>query len=268
MNLFESIILGIVQGLTEFLPISSSAHLALLEQAFGVQDKLQLAILLHFGSVIAIIVAMRREIKRILTRQLRFVGLLIVGTIPAGVAGLLLKSKVESVFESTSVIGICLIMTGFVLWLTRFRKVSPASGCDGNVNSSSEAMCGHITVVNALLIGLAQALAILPGVSRSGITIAAGIFLGVDRGEAARFSFLLAVISILGATAVEVMGATSHVHLNPQVLTFSVVGIVFSFVASYFAIKCIFKVVRTRNFSLFAIYCWVLGFVVLVRAFN
>jgi undecaprenyl-diphosphatase len=263
MNLLESIILGIVQGLTEFLPISSSAHLALLEQAFGVQDKLQLAILLHFGSVIAIIVAMRREIKRILTRQLRFVWLLIVGTIPAGVAGLLLKSKVESVFESTSVIGICLIMTGLVLWLTRLKKVSSAPGwSDSDVNSSSEAVHGQITVLHALLIGAAQALAILPGVSRSGITIAAGIFLGVDREEAARFSFLLAIVSILGATAVEVMGGVSGALLNPQALTFSLVGVVFSFAASYVAIKCIFRVVRTRNFSLFAIYCWILGFVV------
>ena len=254
MNLFYSIILGIVQGLTEFLPISSSAHLALLEQALGIQEKLQFTVLLHFGSLIALLVVMRKELKEIIVsifckHEFNLCLCLIIGSIPAGIAGLLFNKKVELAFETPTVIAVCLIITGIILWLTRSigsKKPKP------------------ITLLRALIIGIAQSIAILPGISRSGITIATGIYLGIERRESAKFSFLLAIIAILGASILELSPKTlslrSHLLQYPL---FSILGFIASFVTSYFAIKLLLRVVKTQFFALFSLYCWVLGSIIL-----
>jgi undecaprenyl-diphosphatase len=246
MSLFHSFILGIVQGITEFFPISSSAHLALLQEIFGIQSKLQVTIFLHFGSVLALLLTMRSEIKEIVTKKLRLIPLLVIGSIPAGIVGFTLKSKIELSFENPIIIGTSLVLTGIILWFTRVR-------------SHNIPRARQITLLDALIIGIAQAIAIIPGISRSGITIAMAIYLGINRVEAAKFSFLLAIISILGATVFTLPSS--------QLLTFDfttiITAILVSFLASYFAIRTLLKVVSTRKFSLFSLYCWLLGFLVL-----
>lgn len=241
----HSIILGIVQGLTEFLPVSSSGHLALLENAFGIKGKLTLTVMLHFGSALALLVVLWRDIVEILTKNRKVIWLLIVGSIPAGVLGLLFKSKVAVIFDNPFFVGIFLVITGVILWLTK---------CVSEKRDK-------IGFRDAIIIGIAQAIAILPGISRSGITIAAGIYLGLNRVQAAKFSFLLAIISILGATVIQakdaVMGEISALPL--------LLGIIISFFASLLAIKVLLRIVRSKWFSLFAIYCWVLGFLTMVR---
>ncbi len=250
MSVFHSIVLGIVQGITEFFPISSSAHLALLERIFGVESKLQVTTVLHFGSLLALLVTMRSEIKEIITKKLRFVWLLIIATIPAGIVGITLKSKIELSFENPTLIGVSLVLTGMILWFTRNRKQ--------DVNQTKQ-----ITLFYALLIGIAQAMAIIPGISRSGITIAVAIYLGINRLEAAKFSFLLAIIAILGANILEIK-TIQESSLNYFPL---LVGLLFSFITSYFAIRTLLKIVSTKKFSLFALYCWLLGFIVLFLNF-
>jgi undecaprenyl-diphosphatase len=244
LSLLQSIVLGVIQGMTEFLPISSSAHLALFEQLFKIQPKLQITILLHFASIIAVIVAMREELKKIFT-QPKLVYLLIIGSLPAGVIGVLLKSKVELSLEKPNFIAIFLILTGIILWIT--RKI--------------EEKRTNIRVLDALLIGIAQAIAIFPGISRSGVTIATGIYLGIKREESAKFSFLLAIISILGATLFTTrnLKSLSSIHFFPLLL-----GFIVSFIVSYLAIKGLLKIVKTKNFSFFGIYCWALGIIILL----
>lgn len=236
-----------MQGLTEFLPISSSAHLALLEQAFRIQDKLQFTVLLHLGSLIALLVAMRIEIKEILLsifckHEFNLLLCLIIGSIPAGIIGILFKGKVELAFETPTIIAICLVITGIILWLTRSIRVQKPK---------------PLTLFKAFIIGIAQAVSILPGISRSGTTIATGIYLGLKRSESAKFSFLLAIIAILGASILEIKPSTFSLPL------FSIFGLIVSFIASYIAIKLLLKVVKTRFFALFSLYCWALGFIIL-----
>lgn len=201
---------------------------------------------------------MRKEIKTIITLLPKVPWLLIIGSIPAGVIGLLFASKVELSFENPLFIATCLIITGIILWFTRSVRMGLVSAPN------------RITYLRAFIIGVAQAVAILPGISRSGITIATGIYLGIDRSEAAKFSFLLAIISILGANLFE-MSSIHSAFSSPdpfrvgtgQYLAFSIIGVISSFLASYFAIKGVLKVVKTKQFALFSLYCWVLGFIVL-----
>jgi len=273
MNLFHVFVLGIVQGITEFFPISSSAHLALLEKIFGIQSKLQITVFLHFGSVLALLLAMRLEIKEIITQKLRLIWLLIIGSIPAGIFGVIFKSKIELSFENTAIIGTSLVLTGIILWFTRTK----------NVGTELAPAHKKITPLVALLIGIAQAFAIVPGISRSGITIATAIYLGINRIEAAKFSFLLAIISILGATmfilptsqlrgeplSTLVPGGCDNV-IAPTLFQLStlLIAVVISFFASYFAIRTLLKIVSTKSFSLFSFYCWVLGLIVIFLNFR
>ncbi|MCK4352220.1 undecaprenyl-diphosphate phosphatase [candidate division WOR-3 bacterium] len=243
MGIFHSFILGIVQGLTEFFPISSSAHLALLEGIFGIKSKLTITVFLHFGSLIALIVVMWKDIKEIIINDRRLILFLIIGSIPAGVFGLFLKDKVALIFESPFLIGIALVVTGIILWLTR------------NIKEKRK----KIRLLDAILIGIAQAIAIVPGISRSGITISAGIYLGAERVQAAKFSFLLAIISILGANIIE----TKNIVLRELPILPIFIGIAVSFLVSYFAIKVLLRIVKRKGFSLFSLYCWALGFFVL-----
>lgn len=240
--MIHSIILGIVQGLTEFLPISSSAHLALLEHMFGIKEKLGITVFLHLGSVIAILLIMWRDIKEILLKDRRLIGLLILGSIPAGFTGILLESKIEQAFNSLNFIGISLVITGIMLWLTRLSKTKRQ----------------RVSIIDSLLIGIAQAIAIIPGISRSGFTIGTGIHLGVDRTVATKFSLLLGCIAIFGATLFELKDLRG-IHSGNMI-----VGFIVSFIVSYLAIKILFKVVKNRSFAFFAIYCWALGFLVLL----
>ena len=184
-------ILAIVQGIAEFLPISSSGHLVVLNELFGTgKGSLELNIILHLGTLLAILVFYRRRILDLLTVDRRVIPLLLAGTIPAAVVGVILKKNFESILEQALVAGIMLPITGaMLLWLRRMDE--------------GEQEYQEISYFNAILIGFAQAFAILPGISRSGSTIVAGVALGLKRQSAATFSFLLAIPVIAGATVLE-----------------------------------------------------------------
>ncbi|MDI6839997.1 MAG: undecaprenyl-diphosphate phosphatase [bacterium] len=247
MCILYSLILSIVQGVTEFFPISSSAHLALLEAVFGIKDKLTLTVFLHFGSALAIIAVLCKDIKEIVTKDLQLILVLIIGSIPAGILGFFLRDKIELVFNRLILIGLALVVMGIILWLT----------------SGLEEKRVKVTLLDAILIGIAQGIGIIPGISRSGITISTGIYLGLNRVQAVKFSLLLAIISIIGASMFEIICRSVGARLPCPYLSV-IIGIFVSFFASYLSIKYLLKVVKGRNFYLFSIYCWVMGFLILI----
>lgn len=195
MLLFEIVTLAIVQGIGEFLPISSSGHVVVLAALFDqigqpIPDKLTINVVLHLGTLLAIVVFYRRRILALLGPDRRLIGLVLVGSIPAAIVGLGLKLRLEDALENPLLAGLMFPVTGVMLiWARRM-------GAGGRI-------CRELSLRQAILIGCFQALAILPGISRSGSTIVAGLAAGLDRNEAATFSFLLAIPAIAGAGVIE-----------------------------------------------------------------
>jgi undecaprenyl-diphosphatase len=269
MDILQAIILGMTQGLTEFLPVSSSAHLVLVPELLGVKSNLAFDTLLHLGTLVAVVsyfwgdvvaiiksffssladIARRRflqEIKEDSFKRLSW--LVIVGTIPAALMGVLLKSQFESLFNSVTAVGFFLLITGFLLWgAERMPK--------GNKKVK------QMTFTNSLLVGIAQGCAIAPGISRSGATISTGLFLGFDRELAARYSFLLSIPAILGAALVQVKDLTSGLDVNTSVF---IAGFLSSIIFGYFAIKFLMGYIKKRSLIIFAYYCWIVGALSLV----
>jgi undecaprenyl-diphosphatase len=255
MSMNEAVALGILQGLTEFLPVSSSGHLALVQHFAGIENPgVTFEVCVHFGTALAVLVFFRRRIDAIVRAVVGFaldrphdpedarIGiLLLVGTVPAAIVGLLFSDAVEAAFDSPRIVSIALVLTGVVLWLTRW--VSPGDKSHGSIR-------------DALLIGAAQAIAIVPGMSRSGWTISAGLGLGLRRRVAAEFAFLLAVPVILGATAVSVGDALgSGAGVGAPVIA----GSAAAFLSAIPAIRVLLRVVTAGRFHRFAYYCWIAG---------
>lgn len=260
MNWEQALGLGILQGLTEFLPVSSSGHLVLGQAALGLKEpQLLFDILVHMGTLVAVLFIYGADAWRILRAWfLSLVGkggdeedrisarsgwLLILGSIPAGLVGFLFKDFIETAFGSPRLVAYTLVVTGLLLWFSARR-------------SSGEREEEEMTWRDAVLIGLLQALAILPGISRSGATIAMALFLGIDREQAARFSFLLSVPAITGAFALKIatLPAETPVYLIPLLL-----GTVAAAVTGLFALKWLLRLVREGKLGGFAYYCWALA---------
>jgi len=253
-------ILGAVQGLTEFLPISSSGHLVLAQRLLDLDPPgVLLEALLHLGTLAAVILVFRRdlwEMAKSLTPKgtidgRKEIGLILAGTIPIVVLGLLLRGQMESVFASLTIVGAGLLLTGLLLALT------------GIVRYRVER--NRARFVDALIIGLAQAVALFPGVSRSGVTISAGRFVGMTPRGAARFSFLLAVPALFGAGLLSLWDAVSvGTEGAPWLGLF--VGTLTAFVVGFGAVKLLLALVSRGRFWVFSIYCVIVGVVVLVVA--
>jgi undecaprenyl-diphosphatase len=260
MSVTAAVLLGVLQGLTEFLPVSSSGHLALAQHFFGVDSPgVTFEVLVHFGTALAVIVYFRRRVGAIVVAVLRFVfrraynrddarlGLhLLVGTVPAGLVGVLFGDAVESAFASPALVSVFLLVTGALLWLTRWLAPGVRSG--GGIR-------------DAFIIGVAQAVAVLPGMSRSGWTVSAGLGLGLKPGAAAEFAFLLAVPVILGATAVS-LGEAFASGSPPGAAAIS--GTAAAFVSAIPAIFVLLRVVKAGRLYRFSYYCWIAGAVGLV----
>lgn len=250
----QGMILGTVQGLTEFLPISSSGHLVLAERILGVKPEgLGLEVLVHLGTWLAVILYFRRRIWEIIRAFIypqrgdkgnrSFFLLLILGSIPAGIVGLLLRNSIEKIFHNPYLVCLMLLLTGFILFSTKF---SQQKGTD-------------LSPINSLLIGTAQALAILPGISRSGATISCGLLRGIEGERSAEFSFLLAVISILGVNLLELK------NLN-QIPASYLLAALFSLGSGYLAIAFLLRLIKKGRLWGFSYYCWgvgILGLIVL-----
>ncbi|WP_321211322.1 undecaprenyl-diphosphatase UppP [Methanothermobacter sp. DP] len=271
MDVLQAIITGIVQGLTEFLPVSSSGHLVLVHEIMGVTSSLAFDTLLHVGTLVAVVTYFWSDIVHMIRSFIssltdipggnfrngieddpykRLAWMVIIGTIPAGLAGVLFKDFFESLFSSITAVGFFLIVTGLLLWgseriSARIREKLPVE---------------KLGVRNSLIIGGAQALAIAPGISRSGATISAGLFLGFERELAARYSFLLSIPAILGAAIIQVKDISAGMDLLGASM---IAGFVASAVSGYIAIKFLLKLIRERDLYVFAYYCFALGLLVL-----
>ena len=264
MTLLQAVFLGLIQGLTEFLPVSSSGHLVLAETIFRIpfSGNIAFAVFVHFGTFLSLLTFFRAEVLKMLisvaiaTRRPRFIlqlyrdneyfrlaVLILLGSIPAAIVGFSFKEEVEEFFSDPKLVAVMLMITGFVLMWT--RKAKPKEGRDVKLGSS-------------LLIGIAQAAAIIPGISRAGTTISTGLFLGVSQANSARFSFLLALPVIFGATAMKV--GEMIAELPPSEVLFSYIGGTTSaYVSGLIAIKVLLEILKKGKFSWFAYYCYVVG---------
>ena len=257
MSTLQAAILGLVQGLGEFLPISSSAHLVLIPWLFKWNDPgLTFDIALHIGTLIAVAIYFWKDWLKLITMGLtdvrsaegKLFWYLVAATIPGAVVGFLLEKKAETIFREPILIATMLILLGVLLYWADRRGVKHIE-------------MNRITFRTSLFIGLSQALAIIPGVSRSGITMTMGLLMGLTREGAARFSFLLAAPIIFGAALVKLPFLVS----NPSVLTINfIIGILVSFVIGILSIGFLLRYVQTNNFLPFAWYRFILGSLVIV----
>jgi len=268
MSWLVAAVLGIVQGATEFLPISSSGHLVIFRELLHAQPQQWLAfvVITHFGTLLAVVAYYRQDFARMLrslfvwsaskpsqqkqlTAGRRLVGLLIIGTIPAALAGLLLEEQIENLFDSLPAVGIALIMTGLILlavnWLAGRKEQR------------------QTTAFDALLIGTAQAVALVPGISRSGLTIAAGLGRGLHRDWAPQFAFLLSAPVILGGTVFQIIKLVQN-PVSSQQLGIYLLGGLTAAISGYFAVHLVVRVVRAGNLIYFSGYCILVGIITIV----
>ncbi|MBM4240503.1 MAG: undecaprenyl-diphosphatase UppP [Euryarchaeota archaeon] len=272
MSVIEALILGIVQGLTEFLPISSSAHLVLVPEILGVKSSVAFDVFLHLGTLIAVLGYFRSDIIEMIKAFLssltqlrsketflagiredpfkRLAWLIIIGSIPTALMGYLFKDFFENLFSSVQYVAVLLIITGFLLLI-------------GEKWGKGHKDVGEITFKNALAVGIAQGFAIAPGISRSGATIVTGLLSGIERELSARFAFLLAIPAILGAVFVKINDMFAEGFHNYDIVVFAV-GTVAAIISGYFAIKWMLKILREKSLMIFAYYCWIVGILVLI----
>lgn len=257
MGFFEAALLGVIQGLTEFLPVSSSGHLVVFQHLLGFREpELFLDSALHVGTLLAVCIFFRQDLKEMTMAtlrlkmedpQARLVAAVLIGSIPTAMIGLIFKEPLEALFGSVSTVGMMLIMTGIVLTLT---------GLVPRGYTRLSAIPWYV----ALAVGAAQGLAITPGISRSGATIAAGLFLGLNRELAGRYSFLLAIPAIFGALLLQLgsqdLGSVGLLPIAAGFCTAALVGL--------FALKILMAVVRQGRLAYFAPYCFALGMMILI----
>ena len=268
MDIIQGIIIGIVQGLTEFLPVSSSAHLVFIQNILGVESSLAFDTFLHLGTLIAVLWYFRADIFKMLESwwysihdilagrfkegfyedpYKRLAWYVILATIPVGIVGVLFEDSIDALFAGALYVpAFFLFVTGTILYLSQ-RMPS------GQINYDT------ITKKEALFMGLGQACAILPGLSRSGTTIAAGLTIGLEKEFAAKFSFILSIPAIFGAFVFQLkdIGSAMHVNFLPVFL-----GFVASIIAGYLAIRWMLDLIQNRNLDIFSYYCWLVGIIV------
>ncbi len=269
MDIIQAIIIGLVQGLTEFLPVSSSAHLIFTQQALGLSGVgLAFDVLLHVGTLVAVvayffsdIISMIKgfflslidlkdgkfmeEVRRDPYKKLAW--LTIIATIPVGIVGVLFNDLVESLFTGITVPAFFLLITGCLLYVSQRMN-------SGGIDLS------NITLKEALIMGCGQALAVMPGLSRSGTTIAAGLFSGLDKEFAAKFSFILSIPAILGAGVFQLKDLSGgSVEIDA-----CIAGFIVAVISGYLAISVLLKLIREKSLDIFAYYCWIVGAVILV----
>lgn len=267
MSILDAIILSIIQGLTEFIPISSSAHLVVVQKLLQINPPLIFDVLMHFGTLLSLVWIYRNDILKLISAcggmlediflkrkfenikkdtNKRLVFLIILTSLPTGLMGIFFKDYVEILFNNVLSTGFFLLGTGFILAFGQ-RKLS----------GKKEIL--NITVIDAILIGLAQGIAIAPGISRSGITIVACLSRGLNKELAANYTFLVAIPIILAATILEgkeIMGGLIDLHLI-------LIGVLVAFITGYLAIKLLLNIVKRGKLSVFAWYCWIVGLLII-----
>jgi undecaprenyl-diphosphatase len=261
MEIIDAIILGIVQGLTEFLPVSSSGHLEIGKALLGdnsiPEESLLFTVVLHFATAISTMVVFRKDIWNIIkgifqfqwNEDMQFLTKILISMIPAIIVGLFFEEQLEQLFGGNILlVGCMLIVTAILLFLADKAK---------STNKK-------VSFKNAFIIGISQAIAMLPGISRSGATISTSVLLGNDKTKAARFSFLMVVPLIFGKIAKDILGGElTYESTNFTILS---VGFIAAFISGLFACTWMIKLVKSSKLSYFAIYCIVVGFIAITYA--
>ncbi len=254
--MLQTIILGIIQGLTEFLPVSSSGHLAVFSKIFGLESSnLFLETAMHFGTLLSLLIFFRIKIYRTIKYafnevkersvekdNLKFIGYVIIGILPAAIVGLLLYDFINKAFDNMIFVGIMFLVTGGILLATKFL----------------EKKTSKINIKNSLFVGIMQIFALLPGISRSGITISSGVCSGMSREKAADFSFFMAMPLILAGFIKEFIDTGMNLSLE------IIMGIIASFLSGYIAVYVLYKILKSRKFYMFAYYLLPLGIAVII----
>jgi undecaprenyl-diphosphatase len=248
----QAFILGIIQGLTEFLPISSTGHLFIGRHLFGLDDAgLFLDTMLHVGTLLAVLVVYKDDIKYIILHPFsKLTKIMIIGTIPAVIAGLLFKDFFDTISKTGSTIGWEFLATGLILWWAESAKKNGSKKLD------------DIQYTDALIIGTFQAAAIFPALSRSGLTIAAGLFRRLDRETAAYFSFLLSTPAIFGGIVLQGKDLFTG-QVESVTLTSLLIGTIASSIFGYFAIVGMTNYLKKKSLKIFAYYVWILGLLII-----
>jgi undecaprenyl-diphosphatase len=270
----QAIFLGIIQGLTEFLPVSSSGHLVLFQNLLGFKEpEILFDICLHIGTLIAICIVFFREIKTIFmtlvhlpglakaaggykplyekNEQVRMAALIVIGTLPTALLGFFFHKVADQIFGAVWIVGTMLMVTGILLWFTRY------------INPNGRPI-GRVTTKDALVIGLTQGLAIIPGISRSGSTISVALFMGVEREVAGRYSFLLSIPAIFGALILGFDPSISQTSISTKMV---LMGALSATIVGYISLKILLHIVKRGRLYYFAPYCWLLGLAALIWNF-
>jgi len=261
MEIINAIILGIIQGITEFLPVSSSGHLEIAKAILGEnkvgEESLLMTVVLHFATALSTIIIFRKDILEILKGLFQFKNndsfwfslKIVFSMIPAALVGVFFNDEIEALFGGAlTLVGSMLLVTGLLLFLADKAKASAKK----------------VGVKHAILIGISQAIAILPGISRSGATISTAVLLGIDKEKAARFSFLMVVPLIFGKIAKDILSG----DIQYETTTFIplLVGFIFAFLTGMFACKWMIRLVKSSQLKYFAYYCFAIGGIVIATS--
>lgn len=266
IELLKYLFLGLIQGITEPIPVSSSGHLVLFEHFFGLKiSGLSFEVLVNFASLLAVLFIYRSDLIQLtknsasylvvadktesMKKDFYFVLYLIIGTIPAGIIGVLFQDQIAAIFKGVRVIGFTLIITGIALWLIRNLKGSKGDG--------------ELTVKDSIIIGLSQAVALIPGISRSGATIVSSMALGTKRETALKFSFFLYIPVSLGGMILSLSDLIHDPRMGQLFLPY-ILAFIASLVASYFSLKWFINIMKKGKLGYFSIYCFVVGIAVII----
>ncbi len=275
MEIHQSVILGFIQGITEFLPVSSSGHLVIFQRLFGLMEpEIFFDVCLHIGTLAAVVVYFRRDLYSIIFAVLskcililkkeisvkeafndpdvKMAVLIISGLIPTAIVGLLIDNIADILYASVLITGVMLIVTGCFLWTTRRFQVDN----DREI---------EFTIKKALIIGFIQGLAVIPGISRSGATIVAGLFLGLDRELAAKYSFLMSIPAIVGAAILSLKDVENVSNISLEVF---LPGVLISCVTGYLALSFLVFIVKKGRLYAFAPYCWLAGLTAILYGYH
>jgi len=252
VTLIEALFLAVVQGLTEWMPVSSSGHLVITQTVLGLNPPLIFDVVLHVGTLIVVLTVFRKDIADIIkavikrdfeTEEGKLALFIVVGSVPIAIIGFVFYDFFKSLFSNLLAVGVAIIITGSVIFFSEKRIGNRKMG-----------------ILDSLLIGLAQAVTIIPGISRSGITVATGLLRKIDKTKAFRYSFLLSVPAVIGATVMEsrdlVLG---NMDMAPVFL-----GATISMIVGYVSLKLLKKIVMNEKFHLFAYYCWTVGIAIIL----
>ncbi|MFJ7978289.1 undecaprenyl-diphosphate phosphatase [Peribacillus sp. NPDC096379] len=266
IELLKYLFLGLIQGITEPIPVSSSGHLVLFEHFMGLKiSGLSFEVLVNFASLLAVLFIYRSDLIQLtknsvsyvvvsektqsMKKDFYFVLYLIIGTVPAGIIGVLFQDQIAEVFKGVRVIGITLIITGIALWLIRNLKGSKSDG--------------ELTLKDSIIIGLSQAVALIPGISRSGATIVSAMALGTKRDTALKFSFFLYIPVSLGGMILSISDLVHDPRIGELLLPYTLAFIA-SLIASYFSLKWFINIMKKGKLGYFSIYCFIVGIAVII----